>query len=170
MPSFVSILRYAWALPATMLGVVFGTCARLSGATAVVRDGVIEVAGGRIAQAISLLPRSLQFSAITLGHVVIGVNHDVLRECRVHERVHVRQYERWGILFFPLYFGSSLLQLLRGRSPYWYNYFEREAYRAERGRGAGGESQPAGGRPRRDVSGRVTAARESVRLAGIAPR
>lgn len=28
-------------------------------------------------------------------------------------RVHVRQYERWGVLFFPLYLGSSLLELAR---------------------------------------------------------
>jgi hypothetical protein len=40
----------------------------------------------------------------------------------------VRQYERWGVLFFPLYLGSSLWQLLRGRSPYYANRFEREAF------------------------------------------
>lgn len=57
----------------------------------------------------------------------------MLAQCRVHERVHIRRYERWGVLFFPLYFGSSLLQLLRGRSPYWHNYFEQQVYRAERG-------------------------------------
>lgn len=142
MISIDRILRYAWAMPATLIGILLAACAYIGGATAVVTEGIIEVAGGRIGQAISLLPRRLQFSAITLGHVVIGVNHDVLVQCRVHERVHVQQYERWGIFFFPLYFGSSLLQLLRGRSPYWHNHFEREAYRAERGTGP--RRQPAG--------------------------
>jgi hypothetical protein len=39
----------------------------------------------------------------------------------------VRQYERWGALFFVLYAVSSLCQWLRGRDPYWHNRFEREA-------------------------------------------
>jgi hypothetical protein len=37
------------------------------------------------------------------------------------------QYERWGLLFFLAYPASSFAQLLRGRNPYWYNYFEIEA-------------------------------------------
>jgi hypothetical protein len=31
-------------------------------------------------------------------------------------------------LFFPLYLGSSLLQIVRGRDPYLDNPFEREAF------------------------------------------
>ena len=46
---------------------------------------------------------------------------------RRHERIHVRQYERWGVLFIPLYCASSLLQFFRGRDPYLENRFEREA-------------------------------------------
>ncbi|HVK57105.1 MAG TPA: signal peptide prediction [Burkholderiales bacterium] len=122
-----SLLQYVWAFPATALGIALALFARTTGATCNVVEGVLEVAGGRIDKAISLLPRPLQFNAITLGHVVLGVDHVVLAACRAHEQVHVRQYERWGVLFFPLYFGSSLLQLLRGRNPYWDNHFEREA-------------------------------------------
>lgn len=55
----------------------------------------------------------------------------------------MRQYERWGVLFFPLYLGSSLLQLLRGRSPYWHNHFELQAYRE------GGGNSRASARPDR---------------------
>ena len=40
----------------------------------------------------------------------------------------MRQYERWGPLFGPAYLLSSLVQLARGRRPYWDNHFEREAY------------------------------------------
>ena len=132
MGSLATAWRYAWAAPATAVGLLVALCALASGATAIRREGVLEVGGGRIGWTISWLPRPLRFSAITLGHVVIATDHDVLAICRLHERVHVRQYERWGILFFPLYLGSSLLQLARGRDPYWYNHFEREAYRAER--------------------------------------
>jgi hypothetical protein len=70
----------------------------------------------------------MRFEAITFGHMVLGLNHGVLETNRLHEHAHVRQYERWSLLFFPLYLGSSLAQLLRGRDPHHQNYFERQAY------------------------------------------
>lgn len=131
MYSLRSIFRYTWAFPATAIGLVLAIAARAGGASVAVVDGIIEVGGGRVDRAVSLLPPALRFNAITLGHVVIAVSHEALARCRAHERVHVRQYERWGALFFPLYLGSSLWQVLRGRSPYWHNHFERQAYREE---------------------------------------
>ena len=122
-----SLLVYLWALPATAVGLVLALFARMGGATALIIDGVIEVAGGRLGRVVSTLPPRFRFSAITFGHVVIGISHSVLEDCRAHERVHVRQYERWGILFFVLYLGSSALEALRGRNPYWDNHFERQA-------------------------------------------
>ena len=121
------MLKYVWAFPATAVGLVFALLARTAGATAVIVDGVIEVAGGRFGRLVSALPHPLRFSAITFGHVVLGIDHSVLEHCRAHEQVHVRQYERWGVLFFPLYLGSSLFQAARGRRPYWDNHFERQA-------------------------------------------
>ena len=70
-------------------------------------------------------------AALTLGHVVWGRDGQCLVRSRAHERVHVRQYERWGPLFLPAYLLSSLLQLLRGRNPYRENHFERQAYAAD---------------------------------------
>ena len=84
--------------------------------------------GGRFASLVRLLPLGIRFEAITLGHIVLGLNHTVLKTHRLHEHAHVRQYERWGMLFFPLYLGSSLAQLLRGRDPHFYNPFEQEAF------------------------------------------
>ena len=66
--------------------------------------------------------------AITFGHVIIGLDHATLTHLRLHEHVHVRQYERWGVLFFPLYLASSLIQIVRRRDPYLNNCFEREAF------------------------------------------
>lgn len=129
-----SVLKYLWASPATAVGLVAALAARASGARAAFADGVLEVAGGGIGRAIGCLPRALQFDAITLGHVVIATDKRTLAECRVHERVHVRQYERWGVLLFPLYVLSSVTQLLRGRDPYRHNYFERQAFLEERRR------------------------------------
>ena len=57
-----------------------------------------------------------------------AVGLPILGQVRSHEHVHVQQYERWGVLFFPLYVASSVVQLVRGRNPYLNNCFEREAY------------------------------------------
>ena len=75
----------------------------------------------------------MQFLAITFGHVVLGISHEVLAQEWAHEHVHVRQYERWGALFFPLYLGSSAAQALAGRHPYWHNRFEKQAFSLARG-------------------------------------
>ena len=122
------VLRYAWALPATAVGLVFAVLALFAGATIRLVEGTIEVAGGRLHLVALLLPPAARFVAITFGHVIIGIDHTVLWRVRSHEHVHVEQYERWGILFFPLYVASSFAQLLRGRNPYLNNCFEREAY------------------------------------------
>ena len=124
LPAFV---RYLWAAPATSVGVALSLVALAVGARAHIAHGCIEVGGGRIARCIARLPRRCRFAAITFGHVIIGVDHATLAVVRGHEQVHVRQYERFGVLFFPLYVASSLVSLARGRDPYHDNYFEREA-------------------------------------------
>lgn len=121
-------LRYAWALPATALGLLFSAVAVCAGARPWLVGGVIEVTGGCLERCVSILPRGARFGAITFGHVIIGLDHPLPARVRAHELVHVRQYERWGVLFFPLYLASSLVQLVRGRRPYLDNMFEREAH------------------------------------------
>ncbi|MEM9643534.1 MAG: hypothetical protein AAF989_00960, partial [Planctomycetota bacterium] len=65
---------------------------------------------------------------MTVGHVVFGVDRFSLRVTREHERVHVRQYERWGVFFIPAYLGWSLWLYAKGRDGYRENPFEVEAY------------------------------------------
>ncbi len=121
---------YLWALPTTALGLV---CLVLGAAygrigTQVV-DGVLELHGGLIEAFLrkgTLLPGGA--SAMTLGHVVLGRDREALQLTRDHERIHVRQCERWGPLFVPAYLFASLLLSLRGRDGYMDNPFEREAY------------------------------------------
>jgi hypothetical protein len=122
------VVRYAWAAPATLVGLLVALPAFATGARARVVDGAIEVAGGRIERLIAALPRRCRFCAITFGHLVVCTDECTAAVVRAHERVHVRQYERLGMLFFPLYIGSSVVQWLRGRDPYRDNRFEREAY------------------------------------------
>jgi hypothetical protein len=128
----LAVLRYAWAAPASALGLLVAAAAVLLGAHARRVDGVLEVAGGRLAGLVGRLPPQARFCAITLGHVVVGIGPDVLDHVRSHEHAHVRQYERWGLLFFPLYAAASVVAWLNGGRPYWHNHFERQARRAAR--------------------------------------
>ena len=120
-------LVYAWAFPATLVGLAVALFARAGGARVEVAEGVVEVAGGRLGTAVSRLRHPFGFTAITLGHVIFAVNPQLLAQCRTHELAHVRQYERWGVLFFVLYAASSVFEALRGRDLYWDNHFERQA-------------------------------------------
>ncbi len=87
----------------------------------------MEVAGGRLVSLVHRLPLARRFSAITLGHVIVGVTPELLAHVRAHEHVHVRQYERWGVFFFPLYAAASVVAGIRTGAPYWHNHFERQA-------------------------------------------
>jgi hypothetical protein len=118
-------MRYLWALvPNTILGLLIVACGIAHGGRARWVDGVLEAHGGLA----TWLLRRVGASAMTLGHVVIGIDPWCLDQSRDHERVHVRQYERWGPLFLPLYGWSSLWAWLRGRHPYFDNAFERQAF------------------------------------------
>lgn len=127
------ILFYLWPLPVTLFGMLVALIARSSGGALERVDGVLESAGGWPA---SVLRRGFPFSgavaAITLGHVVIGVSLGALTATRAHERAHVGQFERWGVLLLVLYPLAGLFAWLRGGNPYRDNLFEREARAAER--------------------------------------
>lgn len=126
------ILVYVWAAPATLIGLALAVCARLDGAQWRYAQGVLEATDGRVVALLLTPTRRYRYAAITLGHVILARDTRSLDRCRCHEHAHVRQYERWGVLFFPLYAGSSLLVWLRGGRPYRDNHFERQA-RAEAG-------------------------------------
>ena len=126
------LLQTLWALPVTLLGMVVVLMARSSGGVVQRVEGVLEAAGGWPAW---VLQRGFPFSgpvaAITLGHGVVGLSLKALDATRIHERVHVRQFERWGVLLLVLYPLAGLLAWLRGGHPYRDNVFEQEARAAE---------------------------------------
>ncbi|MEY4564805.1 MAG: hypothetical protein RLZZ618_4082 [Pseudomonadota bacterium] len=120
-------LRFVWPAPASAVGLVLAGAGVATGASARCVDGVLEVSGGPMARVL----RAMGIVAITLGHVVLGQSAAELDALRVHEHAHVRQYERWGLLFFPLYLAASLLAWCQGQSAYSHNHFERQACAAE---------------------------------------
>jgi hypothetical protein len=123
----VRFLRYVWAGPTTLVGLVVALALLRRGGAAVV-DGVLECHGPLLGRALrTLTPLAGGAVAVTLGHVVIGQSALALEMTRPHERVHVRQYEMWGPFFVPAYLCAGLFELCRGRHPYVDNYFERDA-------------------------------------------
>jgi hypothetical protein len=128
---------YLWALPTTTVGlIVYAISGLLSrGTRGRVVAGVLEVHGGLVSWLLThctLLKGGA--SAMTLGHVVLGRDELALDLTRDHERVHVRQCERWGMLFLPAYVLASVIVFLRGGRAYLDNPFEREAYGLTSGR------------------------------------
>ena len=115
-------------LPVTLPAVCLALIARASGSRLGWHSGVLEASGGGLPRVLSRVYPPMSIAAITLGHVVLAQRAVDLERTRAHERVHVRQYERWGGLFPLLYLGASLVALLKGGDPYRDNRFEREAF------------------------------------------
>ena len=130
LPAVGRILRCIWAAPCTVVGLCLAVPALLFGGGLRVVGGVIEVAISVLAEP-NVFLRLLPFNAITFGHVVIATTEAELHRLRAHEHEHVRQYEKWGALFFIAYPAASLWELLRGRRPYMDNWFEIEARASE---------------------------------------
>ena len=125
----VRFILYLWALPGTAIGLPFVLVAWLSGGRAAIVQGAVEVHGGLVTTFLRRgVPLLGSAAAMTLGHVILGRDVDCLEHSRRHEHVHVRQYERWGPLFLPLYLTASVVLYFRGFDPYLDNPFEREAY------------------------------------------
>ena len=121
-------LAYAWAAPCTALGLVAGLAMLATGGRVRIVQRTFEFSDGLLPLGLSRLPQRCRFSAITLGHVILGVDSQSLDTLRDHEQVHVAQYGRWGPFFMPAYLLNSAWQMCRGRCAYRDNYFERQAY------------------------------------------
>lgn len=129
----MAIAQYIWASPNSLIGLVFVPIVCLTRGGLEVVDGVLEMHGPFIAWVLRhcVLMRG-GAAAITFGHVVLGRDRQLLSSTRTHERVHVRQYERWGPFFIPAYLLASLWGVLTGEGAYHGNIFERAAMRLER--------------------------------------
>ena len=129
----MSIARYIWAAPNTLIGLIFVPIVALTQGELEVVDGVLEVHGPFIAWMLrhcTLMPDGV--AAITFGHVVLGRDRQTLASTRAHERVHVRQYELWGPAFIPAYLLAAVWGVITGSGAYYGNAFERAAMRIDR--------------------------------------
>jgi hypothetical protein len=128
-PYVPRLLKYLWASPCSAVGILVGAIPLLLGGQARINALVLEVTFRDCRQQCGRFARRMHFRGICFGHVILAVTREELQFIRAHERVHVEQYELWGILFFPAYLVSSLWQLLLGRKPYRDNWFEIQARR-----------------------------------------
>jgi hypothetical protein len=122
-----TILTYLWAAPASLLGLMLAICLLGQRGRLSWHSGVLEGAGGLPGWLLTHFPLLGPVEAITLGHVVLGRSQRSLELTRRHERIHVRQFERWGGLLLLAYPLAGLLAWLQGKRPYLDNRFEIEA-------------------------------------------
>jgi hypothetical protein len=126
------MVRYAWAAPVTLVGLAAAGLVRAGGGRVRLRGGIVEASGGMLERVLPRMGWGVVPVAMALGHVVLAVDDEVLDAVRDHEMAHVRQAERWGILF-PLAYGvAAVAAVVRGGHGYRDNRFEVEARAAER--------------------------------------
>ena len=128
---FFRISRLIWAAPCSALGLLLASVVLLAGGRMRWVDGALECCLPQDSDLARWLLRQQRFAAITLGHLIVALQAEDLRRWHAHERVHVRQFERWGVLFLLVYPAASFWAWLRGEDAYLANCFEREAYATE---------------------------------------
>ncbi len=124
---WLKVAKLFWASPCSAVGLLLGVIPMALGGKAVWKRGALEVTYRQNQNSCGKFAQALPFRGIVFGHVILAVTDEELCHIGPHERVHVEQYECWGLFFFPAYALSGLWQLFRGRSPYWYNHFEVQA-------------------------------------------
>jgi hypothetical protein len=92
-----------------------------------VRAGVVEAEGGFVGWLLRGNRLWQGGAAMALGHVILARDRACLERSRPHERVHVRQFERWDVLLPPAYFLIGWWLARRGYDPHLDHPFEREA-------------------------------------------
>ncbi len=138
MRPFVIFAKTFWCLPISIIALTLLPLA-IWRAHWRVRDGALEITSPALSWFLRgpwfrALSGGDGFAAATIGQVIVARDARSMTGCRVHERVHVRQCERWGVFFPFAYIGAGLWVALKKRSfsaYYWDNPFEIEARAAE---------------------------------------
>jgi len=128
----MKLLRYIWALPNTLLGLIVLPLAVLTKGGVQVNGGVLEIYGGFVSFVLRhFIPIQGDVAALTLGHVILGCDKNALSASRLHERAHVRQYEVFGPFFLFVYLAAAIWAMIKGEGAYRGNYLEKKAVQEE---------------------------------------
>ena len=120
--------RYLWPLPITLFGLILAGIVKVSGGACKRHGNALEASNGAASRLLWLMNPWANIEAITLGHVILARDTDTAARLRTHEHTHVRQYERWGVIFPFAYLASSAIAVMKGGDAYRDNVFEREAF------------------------------------------
>ncbi len=123
--------RYLWPLPITLFGLILAGIVKASGGACQRYGNALEASNGAASRLLWLMNSRGNIEAITLGHVILARDPATAERLRIHEHTHVRQYERWGVIFPFAYLASSALAVVKGGDAYRDNVFEREAFEAQ---------------------------------------
>ena len=126
-----NVIRFVWTLPWTLFGLAIGLLGLVTGGRSRRVGRVLEFWGGFTSWFLRHFPLAKGASAVTFGHTILGRDGEELNHVRVHEMVHVRQYERWGPMFVPAYLFYWVILLIQKKDPYRDNPFERQAFDEE---------------------------------------
>ena len=129
-----TLLGIVWASPLTVFGLLLALPVILHrGHVQIVRGHTFAIlARGPCADAMLRRHPFGAMNAMALGHVVIATHDGLSSRVLVHELAHVRQAERWGLVFPFAYLASSAWAAVRGKDAYWHNRFEIAARKAEK--------------------------------------
>ena len=125
------ILCIIWVSPISAPAFVLAAFNLLVGGQLRRHDIALEATGGAMPLLLKVLGPRRSIAAITMGHLILARTEHEAARWRTHECAHVRQYERWGVVFPFAYAAASLFAWSRGRDMYWDNVFEVEARAAE---------------------------------------
>lgn len=117
-----------WPAPITLVGAALAVVVRIGGGRYEHHGIAWEASGGIAPRLLWLMNPWASIEAITLGHIILARDALTASRLRTHEQVHVRQYERWGLLFPLAYVAASAIAVLKGGDAYRDNVFEREAF------------------------------------------
>ncbi len=124
----MQFLKYIWPLPITLFGLILASIVQITGGVCKRYGNALEASNGAASRLLWLMNPWANIEAITLGHVILARDADTAERLRTHEHTHVRQYERWGVIFPLAYFASSAIAVMKGGDAYRDNVFEREAF------------------------------------------
>jgi hypothetical protein len=122
-----------WPLPITIFGLILAAIVKASGGICKRYGNALEASNGEASRLLWLMNPWGNIEAITLGHVILARDTNTAARLRTHEHTHVRQYERWGVIFPFAYLASSAIAMIKGGDAYRDNVFEREAFAVQFG-------------------------------------
>jgi len=112
------MLGYLWASPVTLVGLLLALLGSITGGSASLRGGIVEVCGGLP----GWLMRGGRFwhggAAMTLGHVILARDRDCLARSRAHEWYMYVSSNVGDRCCCPVYWSIAGWLWLRRRDPY----------------------------------------------------